>query len=471
MIKHYKKILIANRGEIAVRIIRACRNAGIRSVAVYSQQDKNALHVKLADQSICIGSGSATKTYLNMRQLIAAAEISKADAIHPGYGFLSENAEFVRLCREYNIDFIGPSPELMEQMGNKNNARNLVKNMGISVIEGSHAALYASDAALREAERIGFPIMIKAAAGGGGKGMRVAYSSQDFALAFQTAQIEAAKAFDDNAMYLERLISRPRHIEVQIIADKYSNVVALGERDCSIQRNHQKLIEESPSPAVQSDTRKKIQQMAVQIAQNIGYYGVGTIELLMDESSAANSAHGQQKQELYFMEMNTRIQVEHPLTEMVTGIDLVEEMIAIAAGKKLAFSQQEIQVNGHALECRVNAESPEKNFRPSPGLIHEIHLPGGNGVRVDTAIFHGYQVPSEYDSLLAKIIVHAQNREAAVAKMKTALEETVILGIETNIDLQYKILHHPLFKEGKAHTGFLELFLQQFNKDGGNEHA
>lgn len=449
----YNKILIANRGEIAVRIIRACRNLGIRSVAVYSKADENALHTKLADQKICIGEAAASQSYLNMEQIISAAEISKADAIHPGYGFLSENSSFVQMCEKYGIDFIGPSSELIDKMGNKSQARKIMQAANIPIVPGSNAVDEVSSA-LQEAEQIGFPVMIKASSGGGGKGMRVSYSKEDFKNQFTVAQMESANAFGDNTMYLEKFIENPRHVEIQILADKFGNVIALGERDCSVQRSHQKLIEESPSPAVNAQLRKEMNKIAVKIAKTIGYYSAGTVEFIMDDNSP--------NQEFYFMEMNTRIQVEHPVTEMITGTDLIEEMILIAQGKKLKFTQEQIELKGHAMECRINAENPEKGFMPSPGIIQEIHLPAGNGVRVDTAIFHGYKVPSEYDSMIAKVIVHAQNREAALMKMRTALEEMVILGIDTNIDFQYKILNHPIFCKGEANTSFMETFLKQF---------
>lgn len=449
----YNKILIANRGEIAVRIIRACRNLGIRSVAVYSKADENALHTKLANQKICIGEAAASQSYLNMEQIISAAEISKADAIHPGYGFLSENSSFVQMCEKYGIDFIGPSSELIDKMGNKSQARKIMQAANIPIVPGSNAVDEVSSA-LQEAEQIGFPVMIKASSGGGGKGMRVAYSKEDFKNQFTVAQMESANAFGDNTMYLEKFIENPRHVEIQILADKFGNVIALGERDCSVQRNHQKLIEESPSPAVNAQLRKEMNKIAVKIAKTIGYYSAGTVEFIMDDNSP--------NQEFYFMEMNTRIQVEHPVTEMITGTDLIEEMILIAQGKKLKFTQEQIELKGHAMECRINAENPEKGFMPSPGIIQEIHLPAGNGVRVDTAIFHGYKVPSEYDSMIAKVIVHAQNREAALMKMRTALEEMVILGIDTNIDFQYRILNHPIFCKGEANTSFMETFLKQF---------
>lgn len=454
MKKTYNKILIGNRGEIAVRIIRACRNLGIRSVAVYSKADENALHTKLADQKICIGEAAASQSYLNMEQMISAAEISKADAIHPGYGFLSENPSFVKMCEKYGIDFIGPSAELIDNMGNKSQARKIMQAAHIPIVPGSNAVDEVS-LALQEAKKIGFPVMIKASSGGGGRGMRVSYSKEDFEDQFTVAQMESANAFGDDTMYLEKFIENPRHLEIQILADKSGNVVALGERDCSVQRNHQKLIEESPSPVVHAQLRKEMNKIAVKIAKTIGYYSAGTVEFIMDDSSP--------HKEFYFMEMNTRIQVEHPVTEMISGIDLIEEMILIAQGKKLAFTQEQIELKGHAMECRINAEIPEKGFMPSPGVIQEVHLPAGNGVRVDTAIFHGYKVPSEYDSMIAKVIVHAQNREAALMKMRTALEEMVILGIDTNIDFQYKILNHPIFCKGEANTSFMETFLKQFN--------
>lgn len=445
----YQKILVANRGEIAVRIIRACRNLGIQSIAVYSKEDQNALHTNLADEKVCIGKGSPKSSYLNMDSIISAALITGADAIHPGYGFLSENSEFARKCMSFGIDFIGPSPELIDRMGNKSEARKTMMQAGVLVVPGTKESVYDAKKALRIAIDIGFPVMIKASSGGGGKGMRVSESEDDFILQFTTAQKESVNAFADDTMYIEKYVKNPRHVEVQLIADKMGNVVTLGERDCSVQRNHQKMIEESPSPAISDETRKKMYEMAVLAAKTVGYFSAGTIEFIVSESG-----------EFYFMEMNTRIQVEHPVTEMVTGIDLVETQIEIAQEKELPFTQEDIHILGHAIECRINAEIPEKNFQPSPGLIKHIHLPGGNGVRIETAVYDGYKVPSEYDSMLVKIIVHGKDRERAIKRMRTALNEIVITGIPTNTDFLFKIFDNEIFCEGKADTGFIAKFVK-----------
>ncbi|MBQ7737875.1 MAG: acetyl-CoA carboxylase biotin carboxylase subunit [Oscillospiraceae bacterium] len=442
-----KKVLIANRGEIAVRVIRACRDMGVGSVAVYAQEDKNSLHVQLADERICIGSGGAKNSYLNQDRLIMAALNTGADAVHPGYGFLSENAEFARKCREYGLIFIGPDPDVMDAMGNKSHARAAMKAAGVPVIPGSDAVTDA-DEAFRMASEIGYPIMIKAAFGGGGRGMRAVTDPEEFKLSFELAQHESASAFGEDAMYLERLIESPRHVEVQIMADAHGNVVALGDRDCSVQRNHQKLIEESPSPAVNAATRKKMYEAAVLAAKTVGYTNAGTVEFILDRTGA-----------FYFMEMNTRIQVEHPVTEMVTGVDLVTEQLRVAAGEELSFTQQDVELRGHAIECRINAEIPEKNFMPSPGKITVLHLPGGAGVRVDTAIYTGYIVPPDYDSMIAKIIVHGLDRDAAIRKMRTALNETLIKGVQTNLDFQFRIMHNKVFCDGRADTGFVEQFI------------
>ena len=444
----YGKILIANRGEIAVRIIRACRNMGIKSVAVYSKEDKDALHVKLADQRVCIGEGSSKNSYLNINSIISAALNTNADAIHPGFGFLSENSEFAKKCEEYGIDFIGPSYKLIDSMGNKSAARKTMMEAGVPVVPGTKEPIYNAEEGVVIAKKIGFPVMIKASSGGGGKGMRVATSEEEFEHQFNTAQRESVNAFGDDTMYIEKFIEKPRHVEIQIIGDKFGNVVALGDRDCSVQRNHQKMIEESPSPAINEETREKMNKVAVLAAKAVGYYSVGTIEFIVSQNG-----------EFYFMEMNTRIQVEHPVTEMVTGIDLIESQIEVAMGNKLPFTQEDIKITGHAIECRINAEIPEKNFRPSPGLIKHIHLPGGNGVRVDTAIYEGYTVPSDYDSMIAKIIVHGKDRESAIKRMLTALDELVIVGISTNVNFQYLIFKNPTFCEGNADTGFIENLL------------
>ena len=445
----FHKILIANRGEIAVRIIRACRNMGIRSVAIYSKEDKDSLHVQLADQRVCIGEGPARNSYLNMERIVTAALNVGADAIHPGFGFLSENADFVRLCEENGLVFIGPTADVIDSMGNKSQARKTMMEAGIPVVPGTKEPVYDAETAEKMAEAIGYPVMIKASSGGGGKGMRVAKSKEEFEFQFNMAQRESANAFGDDTMYMERFVENPRHVEIQIIADHHGNVVALGERDCSVQRNHQKLIEESPSPAITDEIRLGMNQAAIQAAKAVNYTNAGTIEFIMDTNGT-----------YYFMEMNTRIQVEHGITEMVTGTDLIVEQIRIAMGEKLSFTQEDVLLKGHAIECRINAEIPEKNFMPSPGVVKHMHLPAGNGVRVDTALYTGYRIPSEYDSMIAKVIVHAPNREAALLKMRSALDEMVILGVETNLDFQYQILKNPVFCEGRADTGFIERMLK-----------
>ena len=441
----FNKILIANRGEIAVRIIRACRNMGIRSVAVYSKEDAKSLHVQLADQRICIGEGPARNNYLNMDQIITAARNMGADAIHPGFGFLSENSEFVRKCEENGITFIGPEADVIDKMGNKSQARSTMMEAGVPVVPGTKEPVYDAVVGKELADAIGYPVMIKASSGGGGKGMRVAKDGDEFEFQFNMAQRESANAFGDDTMYIEKFIENPRHVEIQIMADEHGNVVALGERDCSVQRNHQKLIEESPSPAINEEIRTKMNQYAVLAAKTVGYTNAGTIEYIMDR-------HGN----FYFMEMNTRIQVEHGVTEMVTGTDLIIEQIRVAMGEPLSFTQEDIAIKGHAIECRINAEIPAKNFMPSPGVVEHMHLPAGNGVRVDTALYSGYNIPIEYDSMIAKVIVHAPDRAAALQKMRSALNEMVILGIETNLDFQYQIMNHPTFVKGEADTGFIE---------------
>lgn len=441
----FNKILIANRGEIAVRIARACRNMGIRSVAIYSKEDADSLHVQLADQRVCIGEGPAKNSYLNMDRIITAAQNVGADAIHPGFGFLSENSEFVRRCEENGITFIGPSAEVIDKMGNKSQARSTMMEAGVPVVPGTKEPVYDAEVGAKLAEEIGYPVMIKASSGGGGKGMRVAESPDEFEFQFNMAQRESANAFADDTMYIERFVQNPRHVEIQIMADNQGHVVALGERDCSVQRNHQKLIEESPSPAITPETREAMNRYAVLAAKTVGYTNAGTIEFIVAPTG-----------EFYFMEMNTRIQVEHGVTEMVTGTDLIIEQIRVAMGEPLSFSQEDIELKGHAIECRINAEIPSLNFMPSPGVVTHMHLPAGNGVRVDSGLYAGYRIPSEYDSMIAKVIVHAPDRESALRKMSAALDEMVILGVETNLDFQYQIIHHPVFTEGKADTGFIE---------------
>ena len=444
----FKRVLVANRGEIAVRVIRALRALSVSSVAVYSKEDQDALHSRLADERVCIGEGSARNSYLNMDTILTVAKNMGCDAIHPGYGFLSENASFAKKCEENGIVFIGPTAEVIDSMGNKSQARAKMREAGVPVVPGSLSVLYDVKEALEEAKKMGFPVMIKASSGGGGKGMRECFGEEDFEKDFLTAQRESANAFSDDAMYLEKLILEPRHVEVQIMGDNFGNVVALGERDCSIQRNHQKLVEESPSPIVSPETRKKMMEAAVKAAKSVQYTGAGTIEFIMDKSG-----------EFYFMEMNTRIQVEHGVTELLTNTDLVMEQIRIATGEPLSLKQEEIPFLGHSIECRINAEIPEKNFMPSPGKITALHLPGGNGVRVDTALYTGYSIPMEYDSMIAKVLVLGRDRNEAIRKMKVALEEMLVLGVETNLDFQYKIMQSEAFREGKVDTGFVERFM------------
>lgn len=443
----FKKILIANRGEIAVRIIRACRAMGIKTVAVYSTADKNSLHVYLADESICIGPPQTRESYLNIDAILSAAKGLGVEAIHPGYGLLSESSTFARQCRDNGIIFIGPSPKTIDKMGNKSQARQTMINAGVPVVPGTNA-LTDTEMAHKQANEIGYPVMIKASSGGGGKGMRPVYKEEDFNELFEIAKKEALSSFGDDTMYVEKLILKPRHIEVQIMADTHGNVVALGERDCSVQRNNQKMIEESPSPNLPQEIRQKMYDAAVNAAKACNYYSAGTVEFLLDESH-----------NFYFMEMNTRVQVEHPVTEMVTGADIVQEMIRIAAGEEMSLPKFNILDRGHAIECRINAEEPERNFLPSPGTISQTHLPGGNGVRVDTAIYDGYTVTPYYDSLIAKIIVHGRNRKEALAKMSTALEEMVIVGVNTNLDFLYSIMNDEEYKNGAVDTSYIERFL------------
>lgn len=440
-----KKVLIANRGEIAVRIIRACREMGIETVAVYSEADKEALHTQLADEAVCIGPAALSESYLSMERIISATIVSGADAIHPGFGFLSENSQFAQLCEKCNITFIGPGSDIIAKLGNKQEARNIMAAAGVPVIPGSEEPIYDAKAGAEAAKEIGYPVMIKAALGGGGKGMRVAESPEDFELNFLTAQKEAEMAFGNNTMYIEHFVRHPRHVEFQILADCHGNVIHLGERDCSIQRNHQKMIEESPCAAISDDLRKRMGEAAVKAAKAAGYVNAGTIEFLLEKD-----------QQFYFMEMNTRIQVEHPVTEWVTGIDLVKEQIRIASGETLGYKQEDVKISGHAIECRINAENPEKGFRPSPGTITDMYLPGGKGIRIDTAVYSGYTIPPYYDSMIAKLIVWADNREEAISKMQSALGEVIIEGIDTNVDYQYEILNHPDFLTGNVDVEFIE---------------
>lgn len=440
-----KKVLVANRGEIAVRIIRACREMGIETVAVYSEADRESVHTQLADEAICIGPAQSSESYLSMEQIISATITSGADAIHPGFGFLSENSKFASLCEQCNITFIGPSSEVIRKMGNKSEARNAMMEGGVPVIPGSKDPIYDVRTGAKIAEKIGYPIIIKAALGGGGKGMRVANTAEEFEKSFMTAQIEAKNAFGDDTMYIEHFVRHPRHIEFQILADSQGNVIHLGERDCSIQRNHQKMIEEAPSSAISPKLRKLMGETAIKAAKACMYTNAGTVEFLLEKN-----------ENFYFMEMNTRIQVEHPVTEWVTGIDLIKEQIKIASGLPLSYKQKDIKISGHAIECRVNAENPTKNFRPSPGMITGMFLPGGKGVRVDSAIYEGYTVPPYYDSMLAKITVYTDTREESIAKMRSVLGEVVIDGIDTNIDYLYEILEHPDYCSGNIDIEFIE---------------
>ena len=439
-----KKVLIANRGEIAVRIIRACREMGIETVAVYSEADREALHTKLADEAVCIGPAASSESYLSMDRIISATIVTGADAIHPGFGFLSENSRFAELCEQCNITFIGPDSEVIAKLGNKQEARNTMAAAGVPVIPGSTEPIFNARTGAAIAEEIGYPVIVKAALGGGGKGMRIADSPEEFERSFQTAQKETQSAFGDNTMYIEHFVQHPRHIEFQILADQYGNVVHLGERDCSIQRNHQKMIEESPSVALSEELRERMGEAAVRAAKAAGYQNAGTIEFLLEKNG-----------NFYFMEMNTRIQVEHPVTEWVTGIDLIKEQIRIASGRKLAFTQEDIHLNGHAIECRINAENPGKGFRPSPGTITDMYLPGGKGIRIDSAIYSGYTIPPYYDSMVAKLIVWAKNRGEAIRKMQSALGEVIIEGIDTNVDYQYEILGRPDYLSGDIDIEFI----------------
>ena len=441
----FKKVLIANRGEIALRVIRACKELGVETVAVYSEADRESLHVRFADDDVCIGRAPSRDSYLNIPRLIAAAEITGADAIHPGYGFLAENAEFAEKVGASNIAFIGPTPDQIRQMGDKASARTLAKAQGVATVPGSPGPVESIEEGQKVAGEIGFPVIIKAAAGGGGKGMRVANEADQFAQSFTLAKQEALAAFNSDEVYIEKYLARPRHIEIQIMGDTHGRVMHLCERDCSVQRRHQKLVEEAPSPVVDQTLRQDIGDAAVKLAESIGYVGAGTIEFLLDSDGC-----------FYFMEMNTRIQVEHPVTEMCTNFDLVKEQIAVAAGAPLSFVMNGHRLRGHAIECRVNAEDPSRNFQPSPGLITAYHPPGGPGVRVDTHIYAGYTVPPYYDSLLAKVIVHGNTRSEALARMRQALDSFIIEGVTTTIPFLGRVMRHPDFVAGKVDTKFLE---------------
>lgn len=447
LILMFKKILIANRGEIATRIIWACKELGIRTVAIHSEADRDSLHVRFADEAICVGPAPSSKSYLNIPAVISAAEITNVDAIHPGYGFLAENAYFAEVCEACNVTFIGPSPESIRLMGDKATARSTMKSAGVPITPGFDGVIENDNEALEIADKIGYPVIIKASAGGGGRGMRIVRSKDELLTALAAAQQEAQAAFSNPAVYIEKYLEIARHIEIQVLGDQHGNVVHLGERECSVQRRHQKLIEESPSPAILPEMRREMGEIAVKACREIGYVSAGTMEFLLDEND-----------NFYFMEMNTRIQVEHPVTELVTNTDLVREQILIAAGEKLEFGQDEIVFSGHSIECRINAENP-RTFTPSPGLITAMNIPGGPGVRVDTAAYPGWFVPPHYDSLIAKLIVHHRTREMAIARMQRALEAMIIEGVETSVSLHQKILAEPDFIAGKLSTKFMDRFL------------
>jgi acetyl-CoA carboxylase biotin carboxylase subunit len=452
--RRFNKILIANRGEIACRIIWTCKEMGIRTVAVHSTADRDSLHVRFADEAICIGGPTSAQSYLNIPAVIAAAEITNVDAIHPGYGFLAESAYFAEICEACNIKFIGPRPDVIRQMGDKVEARRTMTEAGLPVLPGSPEPLRDEDEALRIARDVGYPVIIKASAGGGGRGMRIVRAEGEFLPAMRTASTEAAAAFKNGDVYIEKFVERPRHVEIQVLADEHGNCIHLGERDCSIQRRHQKLIEESPSPVLSQELREQMGSAAVEACRRVGYSSAGTIEFLLDED-----------QKFYFMEMNTRIQVEHPVTEMVTLVDVVRNQIRIAEGEEISYRQEEIEIRGHSIECRINAEDPA-TFAPSPGLITAYNIPGGPGVRVDTAVYAGYYVPPFYDSLIAKLIVHARTRELAIARMRRALEVMVIEGVKTTIPLHLAIMDDPAFRSGEYSTKFMEQFFERRSAQG-----
>ena len=439
-----KKVLIANRGEIAVRIIRACREMGIRTVAVYSEADKEALHTKLADEAVCIGPAQSAKSYLNIKAILEAACLTGADSIHPGFGFLSENSNFAKICEEIGIKFIGPNYKLIDLLGNKSKAKETMKRAGVPVVPGSDGLIYSKEQAINLAEKIKYPVMLKASAGGGGRGIRIAHSKQELENVYDLVKQEAKVSFNDDSLYLEKFIENPRHVEIQVLGDEFGNAIHLGERDCSIQRRNQKVLEETPSPVLDDKLRAKMGETAVKAVKEIGYSNAGTIEFLVDKNK-----------DFYFMEMNTRVQVEHPITEMITVIDIIKEQIKIASGEKLSYTQKEIKFTGHSMEARINAEDPEKNFMPCPGTVKELHLPGGNGIRIDTAIYAGYKIPPTYDSMIAKVIVHGKDRNESIAKMKSALAELVVDGVTTNIEFILKILDDEDFKNNNYDTSFI----------------
>ena len=442
----FNKVLIANRGEIAVRIIRACRELGIATVAVFSEPDREALHTQLADEAVCIGPAKAQDSYLNMQNIISAAVLTNAQAIHPGFGFLSENSIFAEMCEECNIKFIGPDAKTIDEMGNKSHARDLMIKAGVNVIPGSDGTVESIEAAYELADKLGYPVMIKASAGGGGKGIRIAHSKDELKNAYESAKLETSLAFGDDEIYMEKVIVDARHIEIQILGDDFGNVIHLGERDCSIQRRNQKVLEEAPSPKLDDKTRKAMGEAAVRAAKAVGYKGAGTIEFLYDKDG-----------NFYFMEMNTRVQVEHPITEMITGIDIVKEQLNIASGNPLSYKQEDVKITGHAIECRINAENPEKNFAPSPGTIDFLLIPGGGiGVRVDSAVYEGCDILPFYDSMIAKVITCGKDRNEAIAKMRRALYEFVIKGVDTNIEFQESILNNPSYIAGEFDTSFIE---------------
>lgn len=450
-----RRVLIANRGEIALRILRACRELGIETVAVYSQADEEALPVQLATQAVCIGPARASDSYLNQEALLTVAQSTGCDGIHPGYGFLSENGEFADACARQGLAFIGPSGDTIRRAGSKSAAKTLMKQAGVPVTPGSDGPVDSVEAARDAAKAVGYPVLLKASAGGGGRGIRRVYREEDLQEAFESAQAEAVACFGNGEMYLEKLILRPRHIEVQVLADRHGHVISLGDRDCSVQRRNQKLLEEAPAWGLSPTLREEMGQAAVRAARAVGYESAGTVEFLLDPDG----------NHFYFMEMNTRIQVEHPVTEMVTGLDLIKEQIKIAAGERLSMTQADIHLTGHAIECRINAENPAKNFMPCPGKITNVHVPGGNGVRIDTHIYNDYQVPANYDSMLLKLIVHGEDRETAIAKMRSALGELVIEGIETNLDFQYEILSHEAYQKGHTDTHFIPTYFPQYCKE------